>query len=997
MIPKICKRLAEVDFPIAEVGRHALAEKARRMGTPHQLHLWWAWRPLAACRSMLLALLLPDPCDSNCPSDFKETARQILPQVVGQTGESDIVLQKALFKFIANFSNYELSQNQLHINVARNLVKAAHGTMAPLVVDPFSGGGSIPLEAIRLGCDAFAGDLNPVACLILKTKLEDIPRIGSEVNEKIIELGSSVLNSARAECGDLYPEDANGTKPIAYIWARTIKCESPNCGAEIPLVRSFWLSKKPNFQRALRYSVIKTKDDPPQLRIEVFCPKKSTDVPDATIVRANAKCAACGAVLQAERVRAQIANQNGGADVIFDEHERRVGGARLLAVVGINSKTTGRHYRESKQEDYVPIWESQKRLEAIIKTWKMNDQDIYPVPNELLPPIGTLGFRVQRYGMLQWSNLFTSRQLVTLAVLARQIAQIKDSKVADLVALSLSKLAERNNTICDWMVGVECPGHIFTQQVVPPAWDFAEAAPLGESSGAFTLTLEHTASSASTCLIPGGSNSADVHQLDAAELPLPDESASIFFTDPPYYDAVPYSDLSDFFFVWLKRALPRNSLLRDQFDPNNTLTPKTREVVQDETKLFEGNPKDRRFFESRMASAFQRGRKILQSNGIGCVVFAHKTTEGWEALLSGIISGGWVITGSWPISTERSARMRARESAALESSVHLICRPRSVEAPVGDWGSVLRELPQRVGDWIERLQSEGIRGADLVFACIGPALEIFSRYSKVETADGKEVKLDQYLEKVWEVVGRTALELILGTAEARARNGLAGALEEDARLTALFLWTLQSTNGNGKAGATEEPDADESEAEDDEDTAPKGKTSGYSLVFDVVRRFAQPLGINLPIWEDRIIETKKGVVRLLSIGERAKGLFGEAGAQAVAHELERDPALAGQFEMALGIVEAAPKVRGSGRKMHHGSIVSDDDLSAKHGATTLDRVHAAMLLQGSGKTNALRALLKAEQQRSPDFLRLANALSALYPKNSEEKRLLDAMLLAAGR
>jgi hypothetical protein len=324
---------------------------------------------------------------------------------------------------------------------------------------------------------------------------------------------------------------------------------------------------------------------------------------------------------------------------------------------------------------------------------------------------------------------------------------------------------------------------------------------------------------------------------------------------------------------------------------------------------------------------------------------------------------------------------------------------------VGDWADVLRELPKRVGDWMERLQGEGVRGADLVFACIGPALEIFSRFSKVETAEGREVRLDEYLEKVWEVVGRSALAQVLGTAEARARNGAAGAVEEDARLTALFLWTLQSTNGETAGGASDEGEDEETadeEKEENEEGASRGRAKGFTLVFDVVRRFAQPLGIELPRWEGRVVETKKGVVRLLPVAERAKQLFGEDGAQAVAARLEQEAA-AGTNPlqgMLFPEMEAAPKVRGRGtrgRGRRAGAEVSDESLAAVREATTLDRVHAAMLLQAGGRTNGLRALVKAEQDRGPDFLRLANALSALYPKGSEEKRLLDAMLLAVPR
>jgi len=337
----------------------------------------------------------------------------------------------------------------------------------------------------------------------------------------------------------------------------------------------------------------------------------------------------------------------------------------------------------------------------------------------------------------------------------------------------------------------------------------------------------------------------------------------------------------------------------------------------------------------------------------------------------------------------------------LMTSVHLICRPRPGDASVGDWGEVLRELPKRVGDWMERLQNEGVRGADLVFACIGPALEIFSRYRKVETADGKEVSLADYLLKVWEVVGRSALEQILGTAEARARNGAAGALEEDSRLTALFLWTLQSTNGEEIHHRDTENTEEEVENEDEEDSASSAslRCKGFSLVFDVARRFAQPLGVDLPKWEGRIIETKKGVVRLLAVSERAKQLFGDDGADAVADLLEQDPQKDVQQWLFPEMARSSPQRRGGRR----GKFVADEEslrtlrLGGESGPTTLDRVHAAMLLQASGQANGLRALIKAEQQRGPEFLRLANALSALYPIGSEEKRLLDAMLLAVPR
>jgi hypothetical protein len=479
---------------------------------------------------------------------------------------------------------------------------------------------------------------------------------------------------------------------------------------------------------------------------------------------------------------------------------------------------------------------------------------------------------------------------------------------------------------------------------------------------------------------------------------LPDHGSRVWFTDPPYYNAVGYAELSDFFFVRLKRLLIGDALLRDPFDSQNPLVHKMRECVQDESYLsVDGTPKDRGFFEQTMRQAFAEGFRVLRPEGIGGVVFAHKTTEGWEALLSGMLDGGWVITSSWPITTERPGRLRARESAALAASVHLVCRPRPQNAGIGGWEEILRELPNRIGDWMERLSGEGIRGADLVFSCIGPALELFSKYENVETAEGREVKLPEFLAKVWEVVGRTALQQILGTAEAKARNSAAGALEEDARLTALFLWTLQSTSKSVTTEDTESEEEDSENAEEEEGSVPS-VVKGFTLLYDVARRFAQPLGIHLENWEDRIIETKKGVVRLIPVLERAEQLFGQAGTEAVARAIERTHGESSQFTL-FPDEERVPDTPIKTRKAGRGKLKGAEAkvTAAPREATTLDRVHAAMLLQAGGQATALRAMLEADTQRSPDFLRLANALSALYPKDSEEKRLLDAMLLAVPR
>jgi hypothetical protein len=961
---------------------------------------------------MLLALLLPDPCDGICPDDFKTRARELLTKVQGRPGPRDQELRQALLKFVGDFADWDLSTNATYLEVCRGLVLAACGQEPPFVVDPFAGGGSIPLEASRLGCEAFASDLNPVACLILKVLLEDLPRYGSTLNEELLRAGKQIKEAAEKELAPFYPSDPDGARPIAYVWARTVRCESPNCGAEIPLIRSFWLSKKASRRRAISHTVTRVDGEPPRVEFDIIEPKSESDVRGGTVSRAKARCLACNVVLGAERVRAQLAAQRGGANVVFDENGRRLAGPRMLAVVTLKEGEQGRRYRLPSDQDYDVVLCAMKRLDQIVATRQPGG--LSPVPDETTPAGGGSGagraFSVQKYGMMTFADLFSGRQQVALATFAILIRAAKDwpPLVRCLLALNLTHVLERNTSLCRWYphAYMETVGSIYGRQALPMVWDFAEAVPLTDSTGSWLHSLAvstHTVGLASLSL----TSTVQTNLADARESPLPDDCAAVWFTDPPYYDAVPYADLSDFFFCWLKRTLPDGWLVRDLFDSANPLTPKTREIVQDETKSEEGRPKDRMFFERAMRRAFADGRRVLTEDGIACVVFAHKTTEGWEALLSGMVRAGWVITASWPISTERAARIRARESAALATSVHLVCRPRSDDAVIGDWGQILGALPRHVGDWMGRLQKEGIHGADLVFACIGPALELYSRFSKVVDAEEREIPLGGdplavpphergYLTYVWEAVGRAALAQVLGGGETQAGQGTA--LEEDARLTALFLWTLQSTNGSvAEAEIThEEEEDDDSEDENHEEQGRAKKTRGYSLIFDVVRRFAQPLGIRLPDWEGRIIETKKGVVRLLPVTERAEQLFGSEGAQAVADRLEQRPSAAPQLTL-FPTREERVQVKSRRRTRQARAETSDESLHTRREATTLDRVHAAMLLQAAGRANALRTLLKAEQERGPEFVRLANALSALYPKGSEEKRLLDAMLLAVPR
>lgn len=983
MIPKECKRLAEVEFPIAEVSKHAVREKSIRRGHPSTLHLWWARRPLASSRAMLMALLLPDPCDPYCPGDFKEKARALLPSLCGSIGDADYDLQRKLLHFIADFANWDNAHKKEYLELGRALVKAAHPEETPLVVDPFAGGGSIPLEALRIGCDAFASDLNPVACLILKVMLEDIPKSGPELIDELKDAGDRIIKQAKEELGKYYPEDPDGSKPVAYIWARTVRCESPDCGAEIPLMRSFWLCKKVKKKVALKPIINCSDGGVPIVYFEIFEPKKDNEVHGPTVARAKATCLCCGSVLSPDRVRSQLACQNGGADVIFDQTGIRIGGARMLAIVLTREGIQGRQYRLASATDYHPIFIAAQEVRKIIAEWETGGkQGLCPFPDETTPAGGGSGagraFSIQKYGIFIHLELLSKRQLLMSYTIGK-LVRLTQSYINDILTLAHGSFLRSNNTNTRLRPDSSI-APAFGMQTMPMNWSWPETVLAGGRSENLDGALRNIYEIV-RILKEDIKQVGTTTQQDAISLNIPNGSVNVYFTDPPYYDAVPYSDLSDFFLTWIKRFLHDYHSIYRISDTSYVLSPKGPEIVQDEMKNLDGVVKDKSFYENQMMLAFSEGLRTLDDDGISCIVFAHKTTEGWEALLNGIIQGGFTITASWPISTEDPSRLRARESAALATSIHLVCRPRAKEAKIGDWSHVLQELPIKAGKWIDRLEAEGVRGADLVFSCIGPALEIFSRYRKVETAEGKEISIGTYLEKVWEVVGRIALEQVLGSAESLARNGSAVALEEDARLTALFLWTLQSTD----TISTSSNDQEEGGFHNDTPRKTKAK-AGFSLVYDVARRFAQPLGIDLSKWDKRIIDIDKGSVRLIPVWERADTLFGSDKVSQVDATFDVND----QLEI-FEEYESTPLPRIKGKKV---KLSEAGEETQPIMVTTLDKVHAAMLLQDNGQTNALRALIKSEMERGQDFLRLANSLSALYPKGSYEKRLVDAMLLS---
>ncbi len=831
-----------------------------------------------------------------------------------------------------------------------------------------------------MGTDAFASDLNPVAVLINKVVLEYIPKHGQKLAEEVRKWGKWIKEQAEQELAEFYPKDPDGATSIAYLWARTITCKGPSCGAEVPLMRSLWLAKKSSKSVALRIVPNPAKKC---VDFEIIEDAKARDVGEGTVRRGSAECPVCGYTTPVASVRRQLRDHRGGAI-----------NARLFAVVTTRNNEQGRFYRLPTHKDISAV----QRAEVELQRRKIEYQGTLSlVPDECLPPQGTLGFRVQLYGMEQWSDLFSSRPLLALTTLARLVKEIRtkltDKYESDFVgavqtclAFALDKQADSNSSLCAWRSTSQDIGHTFGRQALPILWDFVEGNILSGATRDWLNAVEG-------CIKSLESLDRDIHAgsaicASATSQPLSNDMAQVLATDPPYYDAVPYADLSDFFYVWLKRTV--GDMYPDLFGA--MLTPKNDECVVDEVK---GH--DKAFFERMMGQAMGESCRILAPNGIGLVVFAHKSTSGWEAQLQAMTDAGWIITGSWPIDTEMGTRLRAKDSAALASSIHLVCRPRKNPDgsmridDVGDWRDILQELPRRMKEWMPRLAAEGIVGADAIFSCLGPALEIFSRYSYVERADGERVTLKEYLEHVWAAVSREALNTIFQGADTSS-------FEPDARLTAMWLWTLSAgseKNGNGNEQKQQQANGkhttvkeagadykvDEGEEDEEEDTGPKPGTNGYVLEFDTARKIAQGLGAHLDK-VSTLVEIKGSTARLRPLQERARFLF-QKGADDLSLSKPRKKAKIQQQSLfSLQDLAEEADMMGSMGDMPEFNL----------GSTILDRVHQAMLLYAAGRTDALRRFLKEEGAGTDQrFWKLAVALSSLYPRHSDERRWIDGV------
>lgn len=811
------KRFIEVSFPIKEVGEIAAKEKNIRHGHISTLHIWWARRPLASSRATNYAALIPAP---KTQEELEEKK-----------------------KFIIELSKWENSLNREIIEKAREDILKANGGKPPRILDPFAGGGSIPLEALRLGCETHAVEYNPVAVLILKCTLEYPLKYGrprndrggewgpltSETRNPLVEdvkkWGEWVLEEARKEIGRFYPNDEDGSIPVGYIWARTIPCQNPSCGAEIPLMRQFWLAKKSNKKVAL-YPYAEGKEvkfkivgDGYEKMPEGFDPSRGT------VSRAIVTCPICGSTIEANTTRK-----------LFQEGKAS---QRLIAVVLRRPGTRGKRYRLATERDLEIFREAEKYLEE--KREKlMGEWEIDPVPDEPLPPKGTLGFRIQGYGMKKWGDLFNARQKLTLITLTektrlayrKMVEEGYDKDFAKAITsylgLILSRTSDFLSNLVRWFNHVENPANTFARQALPMTWDYFELNPLQSvGQGTFESMMKQSINTLS--LLTRIQSSVDSRNValviglsSATELPYQDNYFDAIFTDPPYYDNVPYSYLSDFFYVWLKRSI--GDLYPELFA--TPLNPKSKEIVayHHNNKGFGAGKKH---FESMLKKAFQEVYRVLKPNGIVTIVYTHKSTSGWESLINSLLESGLVPTASWPIDTEMKARLRAKESAALASSIYFVCR-KVQRKEIGWFNEVKEEIRKHIYKKLEILWKEGIGGADYFIAAIGSAIEIFGKYKKILDYEGNVVSSGKLINFIRDIVTDYIVRRVL-------HDGISAELPPLTKFYVLWRWTYKEAK----------------------------------VHFDEARKLAQSAGIDLEKqWNKGFIKKEKELIRILGPHER---------------------------------------------------------------------------------------------------------------------------------
>lgn len=740
-------KLIEVALPLDVINREAAREKSIRFGHPSTLHPWWARRPLAACRAVLFAQLVDDP--SAHPGLFP-------------TPEAQALERERLFGVIRRLVPWEATSNEAVLEEARAEIRRCYPDGPPPIVDPFSGGGSIPLEAQRLGLTAYASDLNPVPVLISKALLEIAPPYADRgpvhpadetrlaqterwqrfdgLADDVRWYGQWIHDEARRRLGHLYPppvlSDGSSGSVVAWIWARTVTCPNPACRSAMPLVRSFWLGKKKGKEvwvnpladraaRRVRFEIGHGRSGPPS---------------EGTVGRRGATCLVCGSPVSLDHIKTE-----GSAGRMS---------AQLMAVA----------VEGHRQRVYLAPTPEHERAAVVAQPSEFPDAELSTHPQYM----GTV-----RYGMTRQSDLYTNRQLTTLCTLSDLVLEARDmittasddayaAAVSTFLAFAVSRLANENSTACTWASdpGKEHVRSTFSRQAIAMAWDFAEAWPFTQSTGGILPSVERVCEVVRR-LRPEPGSSEQASAMDRSF------EGMVVSTDPPYYDNVPYADLSDYFYVWLRRTLRSTypALL------STMVTPKAEELVADHQR-FGGRQGAENHFETGFQTVFKHVAELGRSDTPMTIYYAFKQSNdsgedgdgggiastGWEKLLQGLVDNKIVISGTWPVRGERMGRMRDVGSNALASCIVLVCRSRPETAGVTDRRSFMQALKARLGGDLRVLQSGGVAPVDLAQAAIGPGMAVFSSFAKVVEPTGASMSVRTALSMINQVLDEVSAE-----------------------------------------------------------------------------------------------------------------------------------------------------------------------------------------------------------------------------------------------
>jgi putative DNA methylase len=895
-------RLIENAFPLKQASLDSVHEKNVRHGHISTLHIWPARRPLAACRAALIATLLPDPTAQPKPDGMSDEEwhkevirrrRELCEKIGGK------VVKKIEKKRMPNGQVVERekevteggilhwgreTENKEILEWLRQEIRKAYGGRAPKVLDPFAGGGAIPLEAMRLGCEATAVDINPVAWFILKCTLEypqklagktwplpefilqnetfmreflakakgftkgEITRVlermgrtltkgeqgaldlsaGKELDTRadlawqVRAWGQWVLDRARRELAQYYPtyagfepldlknprpyekqplrlvplkEDgtpdaealnaefseeylANKRNPrwvakltVAYLWARTVTCK--NCRATIPLLKTRWLCKKDRKRVLL---TMQPNSDRPGVVFGIAndVPVKGGNAAQrreydrrigvGTMSRSGVKCPCCSVIMTTEDIRLE-------------------GQAGKLSTVNTAVVMEGQNGKEYRLPTEREIGMAGRATDALPELFA---QIPYGVPDEPIPQGasrkgGGSAFTVHIYGIERWSKLFTPRQMLAIGTLVKWTRGTEQELIRQLyppewaaaiqayLAMQNDKVGDYNSMVCVWHLLRELIGHTFTRFALPITWDYTEIPVINNVGGAYSAQLDWMVRYIDHALICGTSaEKPEVRNQSAIEAKA--ENYDAIVTDPPYYDAIPYSDLMDFFYIWLRRVkdqLPSEYHLafKEPLSPKWNHETNDGELVDDASRHGGDNVKSKAVYEDGMARVFHVCHSCLQPGGKLVVVFANKQPDAWETLVSAIIRAGFVVDGSWPIQTEMSTRMRAKSSAALSSSVWLVCKKRHAAPRTGWDNQVLEEMRRKIREKLREFWDAGIRGPDFVWAATGPALEAYSRHPIVKKANdpGQVMAVSEFLAHVRRMVFDFVVGRVLAT------------------------------------------------------------------------------------------------------------------------------------------------------------------------------------------------------------------------------------------